>query len=40
MVATSDSGNELLNLFHKTQSLSDDRKKNVVDLLSAFHLKS
>jgi len=31
--------NELLNLFHKSQKLSDDRKKTVVDLLSAFLLK-
>jgi len=32
--------NELLNLFNKTQDLSDDQKKYVMDLLSAFLLKS
>ena len=32
--------NELLNLFNKTQSLNDDQKKTVVDLLSAFLLKA
>jgi hypothetical protein len=32
--------NELLHLFNKTQSLSDDQKKTVVDLLSAFLLKA
>ncbi len=32
--------NELLNLFNKTQSLDDDQKKTVVDLLSAFLLKA
>lgn len=32
--------NELLNLFNKTQELSDDQKKTVMDLLSAFLLKS
>ncbi|NQY07694.1 MAG: transcriptional regulator, partial [Flavobacteriaceae bacterium] len=32
--------NELLSLFNKTQQLPDDQKKTVVDLLSAFLLKS
>jgi transcriptional regulator with XRE-family HTH domain len=32
--------NELLNLFNKTQQLSDDQKKTVMDLLSAFLLKA
>lgn len=32
--------NELDNLFNKTQELSDDQKKTVMDLLSAFSLKS
>lgn len=32
--------NELLNLFDKTQQLPDDQKKTVIDLLSAFLLKS
>jgi len=32
--------NELLNLFNKTQELSDDEKKTAMDLLSAFLLKS
>lgn len=32
--------NELLNLFNKTQSLSDNQKKTVVELLSAFLLKA
>ena len=32
--------NELLSLFNKTQQLSDDQKKTVMDLLSAFLLKS
>jgi len=32
--------NELLNLFNKTQDLADDQKKTVMDLLSAFLLKS
>lgn len=32
--------NELLNLFNKTQDLSDDQKKIVMDLLSTFLLKS
>ncbi|MDC1285663.1 hypothetical protein N8Z33_03140 [Flavobacteriaceae bacterium] len=32
--------NELLNLFNKTQELSDDQKKTVMELLSAFLLKS
>ena len=32
--------NELLKLFNKTQELSDDQKKTVMDLLSAFLLKS
>ena len=32
--------NELLNLFNKTQQLPDDQKKTMVDLLSAFLLKS
>ena len=32
--------NELLSLFNKTQQLSDDQKKTVVDLLSAFLLKA
>ena len=32
--------NELLNLFNKTQHLSDDQKKTVMDLLSAFLLKA
>jgi hypothetical protein len=32
--------NELLHLFNKTQSLTDDKKKTVVDLLSAFLLKA
>jgi len=32
--------NELLNLFNKTQELSDDQKKIVMELLSAFLLKS
>ena len=31
--------NELLSLFNKTQSLDEDLKKTVVDLLSAFILK-
>ena len=34
------SDNELLSLFNKTQSLNDDEKKTVVDLLSAFLLKA
>ena len=34
------SDNELLSLFNKTQSLNDDQKKTVVDLLSAFLLKA
>ncbi len=34
------SDNELLNLFNKTQSLEEDQKKSVVDLLSAFLLKA
>lgn len=32
--------NELLSLFNKTQQLSDDQKKTVMDLLSAFLLKA
>ena len=32
--------NELLSLFNKTQNLSDDQKKTVMDLLSAFLLKA
>jgi len=32
--------NELLQLFNKTQNLSDDQKKTVMDLLSAFLLKA
>ena len=32
--------NELLSLFNKTQQLSDDQKKTVMDLLSAFVLKA
>jgi len=32
--------NELLNLFNKTQQLSDDQKKTVMELLSAFLLKA
>ena len=32
--------NELLSLFNKTQQLSDEQKKTVVDLLSAFLLKA
>lgn len=32
--------NELLSLFNKTQQLSDDQKKTVMDLLSAFILKA
>ncbi len=32
--------NELLSLFNKTQQLPDDQKKTVMDLLSAFLLKS
>jgi len=32
--------NELLNLFNKTQQLSDEQKKTVMDLLSAFLLKA
>ena len=32
--------NELLNLFNKTQELTDDQKKTIMDLLSAFLLKS
>ena len=34
------SDNELLKLFNKTQSLNDDQKKTVVDLLDAFLLKA
>ena len=32
--------NELLRLFNQTQNLSDDQKKTVIDLLSAFLLKA
>jgi len=32
--------NELLSLFNKTQQLSEDQKKTVMDLLSAFLLKA
>ena len=32
--------NELLSLFNKTQQLSDDQKKTVKDVLSAFLLKA
>ena len=32
--------NELLHLYNKTQSLSEDQKKTVVDLVSAFLLKA
>lgn len=31
---------DVRNLFNKTQELSDDQKKTVMDLLSAFLLKS
>jgi hypothetical protein len=34
------SDNELLSLFNKTQQLSDDQKKTVKDVLSAFLLKA
>lgn len=34
------SDNELLSLFNKTQQLSDDQKKTVMDLLSTFLLKA
>jgi transcriptional regulator with XRE-family HTH domain len=32
--------NELLSLFNKTQKLSDEQRKTVMDLLSAFLLKA